>query len=186
MLVLQSLAILEPSGSCLPIIQMLKAFDKGTKGTNNDMQMGFKTNGQKVYQTSSFSWPIWMRTQFFPGLLIISCTISILHPSRNGPSYKQAIQQKYLPAPNCFIWRPPSWPLLHRHSADLLTSSCPPGPQILFVKLFSSQPDSVDTWGYSVLEAGLCTCPYPILPLLQFNSIQSRLSVSRPAINNMP
>lgn len=48
-----------------------------------------------------------MRRQFFPGLLIISCTISVLHPSRNGPSYKQAIQQKYLPAPNCFICKYP-------------------------------------------------------------------------------
>lgn len=57
---LQYLAIseLEISGSCLPIIQMLKAFDKGTKSTSNDMQMDFGTNGQKVYQETPFSWPI--------------------------------------------------------------------------------------------------------------------------------
>lgn len=70
LLVLQSLAISEPSGSCLPIIQMLKAFNKGTKGTSNDMQMGFGTKGQKVYQTSPFSWPMWMRTQFFLDFLL--------------------------------------------------------------------------------------------------------------------
>lgn len=78
-------------------------------------------------------------------------------------------------------WRPPSWPSLHRYSVDLLTTSCPPGPQILFDKLFSRQPDSVGTWGYSVPEAGLCTWPYPILSLPQFNSIQAICSN-----NNLP
>lgn len=35
----------------------------------------------------------------------------------------------------------------------------------LFAKLFPSQLDPVCTWGYSISNVGLHTCPYPILSL---------------------
>lgn len=42
-------------------------------------------------------------------------------------------------------------------------------PRSFFAKLFPSHPDPSCTWGYSVPEARLCACPYPILsPSIQY------------------
>lgn len=145
--------------------------------------MGCGTNGQKVYQTSPFSWPIWMRTQLFPGLLIISCTISVLHPSRSSPSspsYKQAMQQKYLPAPNCFICKyPEGLPAGLHCTGTLLTYSQLLAHQDPRLFLLSCFLVSLTQQAHGVILFQEQDFAHALIPFsLSFNSNQFRISVA--------
>lgn len=124
--------------------------------------------------------------------LLLSLAPPLFHvPARSspsGPSYKKAIQQKDLPAPDCGICKYPEGLTIGLHCKGTLLTYAQllvrQDPRSFSAKLFASQPDAVCTWGYSVPEAGLCSCPYPILsPSIQYRLFGAITTCHKPHCN---
>lgn len=166
-----------------------KSIRKGNKRHKQWYADGFWNQGPESLPDKPFQLANLDENTIFPGLLIISCTISVLHPSRSSlssPSYKQAIQQKYLPAPNCFICRYceglPVGLYLHRHSAaecsnPQLLAHQDPRSFLLSCFLVSQTQHAPGVILFQKQDFALALIPFS----LSFNSIQAICSS-----NNVP